>query len=141
MNEISIHMPDGIYKKQVHSNNQKFSCGQRVYVRPINDTSMIHFECDLISRVEYTYSQAYGDCGPCKQYSLEVAAWYEENQLMPISEDCTIEQARDMCKDYFGKSYGEIKSKRNDTINSDPLINSMRYALSKVFIEAIKSSK
>lgn len=90
---------------------QKFGIGDLVYIIPITDRSMSHFECDLITTVKHSYSQAYGHGGASSRYSLDVASWYNEYQLI-FANGKTIEQCRSECLAETGNTYEELMNKR-----------------------------
>lgn len=131
---IKVSYPDRGFFKVVTNEHQKFPCGQRVYIRPIYERHMSHFDCDLITTVEYTYDQAFGGNDKyCNQYSLKVASWYNEDQLMPVENGETIAQARARCADYFGKSYADMLAEMESTALSDPLMIHVRKSIVEAF--------
>lgn len=90
---------------------QKFGIGDLVYIIPITDKCMSHFDCDLITTVRHSYNQAHGNGGASSQYSLGVGSWYSEFQLI-LANGKTIEQCRSECLVETGKTYKELMGER-----------------------------
>lgn len=118
----------------VISNKQKFKFRSLVYIKPIYHITKLHFDCDIISKVEGAYSQLYGG-NDFSEYSLEIAAWYSENELM-AADNLSISECRDKCKSYFGESYGTMMEKREESINNHPL-KCVQDSIDKAILEAI----
>lgn len=101
---------------------QKFASGIKVYIRPIHETHMLHFDCDRIATVVGTYAQQFGENSPrdWKEYELSIGAWYEECQLMPTFGR-SVKECRNDCENFFGKSYSEMKLMRNSASDECPI--------------------
>lgn len=92
---------------------QKFGIGDLVYIIPITDKCMSHFDCDLITTVRHSYNQAHGNGGASSKYSLGIAAWYNECQLI-LANGKTIEQCRDECLAETSSTYEELIKERKE---------------------------
>lgn len=125
-------------KKPVLDSRQKFLAGTEVYVRPIYEGSMLHFTCDLITRVRGTYAQLYGGSNDrnFRDYALDVSSWYDEDQLMP-TEGRSIQECHAHCLEYFGKSYDELCQLRETGQDNCPLRKACKEIADKVFSEIV----
>lgn len=148
--EIISHVyPDGHKEsKEVFNHpNQKFPIGTEVYIVPITDTSMLHFECDVITMVRHTYGQMHGDnTYGHESYSTNAGTWYDEHQLV-ATNGRDINQCR--CDLIIGgESYADRMLKRKSLINNDPLnkiiksrIDEAMKSLADDFTEFMKKNK
>lgn len=118
---------------------QKIPAGEEVYIRPIYEPNMLHFEGDVITVIKGTYAQMYtGEA--FSSYSTEIGAWYDEDQLMP-TKGKSIEECQNACKEYFNTSYEEMLKARSDVQDKCPLRKmfkaeneALRKRLSEAFI-------
>lgn len=120
--EIDVVYPHSKLKTLVEAKpeGQKFAVGERVYIRPIFESSKLHFHCDLITTVKHSYNQAYGDGGASNQYSTEIASWYDECELMSAG-DMSIEECRAALNNEFGISYNDMIDMRVEAQANCPL--------------------
>lgn len=126
---------------------QQIEAGTEVYIRPIYHTSKLHFYCDLITKVEGTYAQLYPDIrmggvkdDDFKNYSLEVASWYDENEIMPTNGK-TLKECRDKCEEYFSVSYEKMLKLRTEAKENDPFMKMMRKSMKGFFDQYDQSTK
>jgi len=111
-------------KNPLIDQRQKFAAGTEVYIRPIFESSMTHFNCDVITTIEGTYAQLFGG-EDFDSYSTKIAAWYHECQLMP-TQGYGIDSCRFMCEEYFGESHKSMMDRRIQVIENCPFNKSFR---------------
>lgn len=116
---------------------QKFEPGTEVYIKPMTDSSKLHFDGDVIATAEYTYSQAYGG-RDVKSYSTNIASWYDEGELMPTN-GLSLDECRAACQDYFGVSHSEMLKERQDNIDNCPLRKYFEMAFKDTRSKFVKS--
>lgn len=137
VDQIKVPVPRGggrIETREVETSAcQKIKPNTEVYIRPIYETSMLHFGCDAIATCEYSYDQAYGG-GSVSSYSTNIGSWYDEGQLMPTN-GMSLEECKAACADYFGESYESMVSKREKAISNSPILAGSEKMLDEVFIK------
>ena len=134
MNTIYHTYPSGITAEKEVSNHpdQKFPIGTEVYIIPISDKSMLHFDCDVITTVKYTYGQMFGDnTGGHTSYSTAIASWYEEHQIV-ATNGRSIEQCRSDLINDIGSSYEDLLNSRSDSISRCTIRKMMQSASKRV---------
>ncbi len=107
-------------KNPIVDERQKIPAGEEVYIRPIHESSMLHFDGDVITTVRGTYAQMFWG-NDFSSYATEISSWYNENQLMPTNGR-SLQECQEGCNEYFNQSYEEIINKRKEAIESSPLL-------------------